>query len=119
MRKAVLALWMSLISGPVLAAGHGFACDLRALTSDERAQHAELGQQLLAAIQERRELPNGYAFRLAASEWLVAARWAALERKCCPFFAFELDSAPDGGPLWLRLTGRAGVKAFMREELGF
>ena len=118
MRRAVLALWMSLVSGPALAAGHGFACDLRALTSDERAQHTELGRRLLSAVEERRELPNGYAFRLAAGEWLTAARWAALERKCCPFFTFELTAAADGGPLWLRITGRAGVKAFMRDELG-
>ena len=118
MRKTVLALWMSLFSGPALAAGHGFACDLRALTSDERAQHAELAQQLLAAVQDRRELPNGYALRLPAGDWLAAARWAALERKCCPFFAFELTAAADGGPLWLRITGRAGAKGFMREELG-
>jgi len=24
----------------------------------------------------------------------------------------------EGGPVWLRLTGREGVKAFIREEIG-
>ena len=64
------------------------------------------------------ELANGYAFRLPAERWLAVARWAELERKCCPFFAVELSAAPDRGPVWLRITGAAGVKAFMKEEMG-
>src|SRR6185369_16275999 len=85
---------------------------------DERAQHGALALELFAAIQEKRELADGYAFRLPPERWLDAARWAALEKKCCPFFAFALRAAPDRGPLWLEVTGRPGAKAFMKAELG-
>jgi hypothetical protein len=91
---------------------------MRAMTSDERTQHAALAAELFASVQERKELSNGYALRLPAGRWLDAARWAELEQKCCPFFSFTLDAAADRGPLWLRITGRAGVKEFMKDELG-
>jgi|SRR5215831_12262740 len=120
MRRTLLAMLMSMFPAVALAAGHaaGLACDLRAMTKDERAQHAALAAELFAAIQERKELADGYALRLPAERWLDAARWAELEKKCCPFFAFELDAAAEHGPLWLRITGRPGVKEFMKQELG-
>jgi hypothetical protein len=118
----VLSLFPSLAlaagSAAGAAAGHGFACDMRALTNEQRTQHAELAQALFAAVQERKELPNGYAFRLPAARWLDAARWSELESKCCPFFSFELAAAADRGPVWLKVTGRAGAKAFMKDEFG-
>ena len=115
---ALVSLIPSLAFAGGAGAGQGFACDLRAMTKDERAQHAVLAAELFAAIEERRELADGYAFKLPAARWLDAARWAALEKKCCPFFAFELRAAADGGPLWLEITGRPGAKAFMKEEFG-
>jgi len=119
MSRAWLTLLMSLVPSFALAAGTGYSCDLRALTKEERSEHAELGRQMRSGVEQQRELANGYAFRLPADRWLAVARWAELERKCCPFFAFELSAAPDRGPVWLRITGAAGVKAFMKEEMGF
>jgi hypothetical protein len=122
MRRTLLTMLLSTIPAVALAAGssHGnaFACDLRALTTEERARHATLAGELFAAILERKELANGYALRLPPERWLDAARWAELERKCCPFFTFELNAAADRGPLWLTITGRAGAKEFMKLELG-
>jgi len=122
MKRTLLTMLMSTYATVALASGssHGnaFACDMNALTSQERTQHAALAGALFAAIQERKELANGYAFRLPPERWLDAARWAELERKCCPFFAFELDAAADRGPLWLTITGRSGAKAFMNDEFG-
>src|SRR6185436_16363361 len=40
------------------------------------------------------------------------------ERLCCPFFTFEIVAEREGGPLWLNLRGRKGVKAFINAELG-
>jgi|SRR6185503_14490622 hypothetical protein len=122
MPRTLLTMLLSII--PALAftgsatAGQGFACDMRAMTKEERTRHAALAAELFASVQERKDLANGYALRLPAERWLDVARWAELERKCCPFFAFELDLAADRGPLWLRITGRAGVKEFMKQELG-
>ena len=120
MRNMLMALWMSLVPAAALAAGSGagFSCDMRAMTSEQRAEHAQLARAVFAAVTEQRELPNGYAFRLAADRWLDAARWADLERRCCPFFAFELTAAADRGAMWLRVTGKKGVKEFMKAELG-
>lgn len=49
---------------------------------------------------------------------LRAAEFISLERLCCPFFGFALDVAPEGGALWLSLTGRDGVKPFIAAEIG-
>jgi len=122
MPRILLRLLVLLMPSLALAgdagAGHGFACDMRAMTADERAQHGALALELFAAVQEKRELADGYAFRLPPERWLDAARWAALEKKCCPFFAFALRAAPDRGPLWLEVSGRPGAKAFMKAEFG-
>ena len=39
-------------------------------------------------------------------------------RPRCPFSRFGLEVAPDGGPLWLSITGEWGAKAFLVAELG-
>jgi hypothetical protein len=68
-------------------------------------------------VQEQRELPNGYAFRLPPALLTTTAQWVSLERKCCPFFAFEIELSKHDGPLWLLITGSEGIKAFIRAEL--
>jgi hypothetical protein len=35
----------------------------------------------------------------------------SFDRKCCPFFEFRIDIAPNSSPVWLSLTGCPGVKA--------
>jgi hypothetical protein len=37
---------------------------------------------------------------------------------CCPFFGFALEMEPEGGAVWLSLTGREGVKPFIIAEIG-
>jgi len=120
MRTTFMTLWLTLFPALAIASGSGagFTCNLESMTKAERVRHSALAAELFAAVQERRELANGYALRLPAERWLAAARWADLERKCCPFFAFELDAAPGHGPLWFKITGGPGVKAFMKDELG-
>jgi hypothetical protein len=89
------------------------------LSDPERARRtAELETETFAAVLEIRELPNGYAFRFPAdAEWLSRlAAFVAEERHCCPFFTFELVFEPAEGPIWLRLRGREGVKAFIAEQ---
>ncbi len=99
-------------------AAPGFACDLKALGKDERAHHAQLTTQLLAAVVEKTELQTGFGFRLPQPSLHLVAQWVALESRCCPFFDFELTLGKDHGPLWLRITGAEGVKAFIRAEFG-
>ncbi len=94
------------------------ACDMAALTPDERGRRQMLAAQLHTATQEMREQTDGYAFRYPAALLLTAAAFVALERRCCPFFRFALNVEPDDGPLWLSITGQQGVKAFIAAELG-
>jgi hypothetical protein len=97
-----------------------FVCDMTAFTPDERSQHIAAIQSLFGQVQEVRELPDGYAFRLDSGADLVAkaADFIAKERLCCPFFGFKLELEPEGGALWLHLTGREGIKPFILAEIG-
>jgi hypothetical protein len=97
-----------------------FACNVKALDRAQRQRWMELIQKLGAARQEVRELPDGYAFRFPADTTTVmeVAEFIGYERLCCPFFDFELAVEREGGPLWLRLRGREGVRDFIRSEFG-
>jgi hypothetical protein len=95
-----------------------FACRLDAFPSRDRVRHAGLIEQLKSALEEVRELPNGYAFRFADDGSLFGrlAEWVRLESMCCPFLDFELRVDRRSGPLWLRLTGSEGAKEFLKSQ---
>ena len=95
-------------------------CDLTAMDAEQRERHRVVAQHLHGAVQEVRELSDGYAFRLPVepSTVLLAAEFITLERLCCPFLTLVLEMEGERGPLWLKLTGREGVKPFLRAELG-
>ena len=117
MRTFAASVWLALVSVSPALGRERFACNLHALSPPERARHGELTRLLWTTVAEKVELENGYGFRLPASELPHAAEWVTLEARCCPFFTFALAQARDQGPLWLRLTGSPGVKAFIRAEL--
>src|SRR5262245_17195197 len=95
------------------------ACDLTAIPAGEREAHETLAKQLFfEAVRERHELANGYAFEFRADEYRQLTDFIANERLCCPFFQFTLEVAPARGPIWLRITGGEGVKAFVQSEFG-
>ena len=95
-----------------------FACNMKAMNAEQRQRYNVLAKQLQMTIQEIKELPDGYAFRLPSETRVVkdAAEWIAYERLCCPFFDFGLEVERNGGAMWLRLTGREGIKPFIRSE---
>jgi hypothetical protein len=96
---------------------NSFACNLQAMSGEEREQHELLSRQLFALVAEVREVRDGYAFRLAGPISLViVAQWVELESKCCPFFDFNVALGRQQGPLWLRVTGQSGVKKAIRAE---
>ncbi len=94
------------------------ACNLAALTPDQRQQQAALAAQLAHAVAAIEALPDGYAFRYHtdASTWQTVTTWVEFERQCCPFLTFTLERTGDG-PVWLRLTGADGVKDFLAAQL--
>jgi hypothetical protein len=97
-----------------------FFCRLDALSAAERARHSELTRQLKEGVRRTVELPDGYALELPSegASVISTVEWATLERRCCPFFNFALELESDGGPAWLRITGRAGVKQFLQIAFG-
>jgi arsenate reductase len=94
-------------------------CDMSALPPEQRQSHLVNSRELFSKIRNIRELPNGYAFRFASEPDLLVkiAEFISLERLCCPFVHFAIEVEAEGGPVWLHLNGREGVKAFIREEV--
>jgi hypothetical protein len=95
-----------------------FFCDLAAMDAGQRKHHRELTEKLRESVKEVREMADGYAFRFAGDtdDLALVAGWVALERRCCPFFDFQIEAGSREKPLWLRITGRRGVKPFMQSE---
>jgi hypothetical protein len=93
------------------------ACELDAISAADRPRYDELRKMLAASAIGKRELPDGVAVRISTERMALAqlAEWISFERKCCPFLDFRIDVAPESGPVWVSLTGRAGVKEFLAQ----
>jgi len=94
------------------------ACDMTVLSDVQRERHVATSRELFSTLKQIRELANGYDFRIDGPNVILqAAEFISLERRCCPFLNFEIEVEAENGSVWLRLTGREGVKAFVREEI--
>ena len=95
------------------------ACDKSVLSQSQRERHLVVSRELFSGLKEIRELPNGYEFRFADQPNVLTGLvdFVALEKLCCPFLRFEIAVEAENGPVWLRLTGRDGVKEFIQEEI--
>jgi hypothetical protein len=94
------------------------ACQRRVFSEHDRVRHAGLIEQLKPLVEQVAELPAGYALRFTEDGSVFArlAEWMRLESACCPFLDFELQVVGRSGPVELRLTGRDGVKDFLRSQ---
>jgi hypothetical protein len=94
------------------------ACDLNALTPEERDRRQMFLGAIARTIIGRSELANGFelSFNAARIDLAALGEWIALERRCCPFLHFRLDIEP-AGKTTLALTGGRGVKEFLRAEM--
>jgi hypothetical protein len=97
-----------------------FACDITALTSEQRARHHELAALLQSALSGIRELLDGYGFEFPWSLDIYATLaeiTPPLEHACCPFFDIGIRIESESNRLCWRLTGREGMP-FIRAEFG-
>lgn len=103
---------------PTTNAESSFYCNTKSLSKEEWAHKRQISDKMKIARVERKELADGYAFRFRpeAVSLLELADWVSSEARCCPFFDMGIEVERDGGPLWLKLTGREGVKHFIRME---
>jgi hypothetical protein len=98
-----------------------FACDLSAIDAELRERHSAAWEVIRAQMQQMIEVDSGFMFRYPASEAMFSALAAFIagERLCCPFFDFGVSVPHGEDVIWLSLTGREGVKDFLRAELNF
>lgn len=94
------------------------ACNMNALTTEQRTRHAAMTKRLLEQA-TRKELADGYVFTVDRAHISVAelAEWVADESRCCPAVDFHVE-LPSSGTLMLRLDGGVDVKEFIAAELG-
>jgi hypothetical protein len=104
-------------TGEISAVEIPIACDLDAIAAADRPRYNELRAMLRPAAVGKRDLPDGISIQISTERMALAqvAEWISFERKCCPFLEFRIDVAPESGPVWVSLTGRAGVKEFLAQ----
>jgi hypothetical protein len=94
------------------------ACNPQALSAESWAEHQAMTRQLFGALREAtEELDDGYAFRFPADAFPLVAAFVEHERRCCPFFTFQLTVPPAGAALTLRIAGSAEAKAVLAAGL--
>ena len=90
------------------------------LTPDAlRVRREGLLIELVRHAEHRQELTEGLRLRFAPSgETLVLIAHAVdAERRCCRFLRFGITVEPDGGPVFLDLTGPSGTRDFVNALL--
>jgi hypothetical protein len=116
--KLLFLLVIAALAAPSFA-GSPFACDRAALTPQARKRHFdELSPALRARKLSIRDLRDGFEFQFPndTTTFQLVSEWVAGERLCCPFFDIDMHVEREHGNLWLRLTGREGVKQFIRSD---
>lgn len=80
-----------------------------------KAKRAELLPGLFARADAREPLPCGYRVRFPAEGDTLTAIVATVEaaRQCCRFLRFQITVEPDGGLIWLEVTGPEGTREFL------
>jgi hypothetical protein len=108
---------------PAGAEGVPIACDLTVFSGAERAEHRARTQTLFAAIEGVTEEADGFvlAFASTLSRRTEIGHWMEAERRCCPFYRFEVREQDAGKRVVLRISGPPSAKAILlaaMEEYG-
>jgi hypothetical protein len=98
--------------------GRSFSCDLETIDAEERAHHAARIERLFRSdALKRSEVESGFAFTLPVEALPEVLNFLAHEPRCCPFLAFSLEIAAEGGPISLTITSPTGGREVVRREL--
>ena len=95
------------------------ACDLTVFSISERMEHLALAKSLLQQVSEVVEHNDGFTFVFEKSPHLElqVVNWVSKEKRCCPFFSFELSSTNTPPLLNLKISGPDGAKEILRPAL--
>lgn len=90
------------------------------MTEKEQRERAQtLRKELFSKVQDVKELEDGYALKLPGEDAMIdkVHEHVKIEKKCCPFFEFEITMKPDQGPVWLKFKGGKQVKEMLRADM--
>ena len=104
---------------PAAAEAVPVACDLTVFTAAERAAHLARTRTLFAAIERVREEEDGFVFAFASNPVRRSEieHWMEAERRCCPFYQFEVRDEGAGRAVVLRISGPPAAKAILRAAM--
>jgi hypothetical protein len=93
------------------------ACNMAAISSAQRSRYDVLMKRLRASIQGRREIADGYTFKMDPKGITMAelGEWITLERLCCSFLTFNVE-VKNAGATQLSMRGPEGTKAVLAED---
>jgi hypothetical protein len=86
------------------------------LSSAELARRrASLLPGVAAQAESREPVDGGFRWRFGPVPDILRALIDVIEaeRECCRFLKFTLTADPDGGPVWLEVTGPPGTAEFL------
>lgn len=80
-----------------------------------KARREGLLTRLVGQAVEQQDSPEGTRLRFVAAEEILPAiaRVVDAERQCCRFLRFQVTVEPDGGPIWLDISGPPGTGEFL------
>src|SRR5260370_33849178 len=90
-----------------------FACNMKAMSPEERKRQSEiLSPGLRTSKLSSKELADGYEFQFSsdAKTYRLLVEWIGNERRCCPFFDFDLLIGDASAPMSLKMPHPAAVK---------
>jgi hypothetical protein len=93
-------------------------CNMDVFSREQREDHIRVTTELGKAMQNIREIQNGYEFVFPnESQYITGiAEFIANERLCCPFLEFGLNVKSNEPTLSLSLSGPVGTQEFLRAE---
>ena len=86
-------------------------CTLSPATAATRK--ADLLTGLVRRATTREDVPDGMRFRFSAEDLPAVMSTIEQERQCCRFLQFDVRIEPDGGPVWVSLSGPPGTREFL------
>jgi hypothetical protein len=94
-------------------------CDLTVFSLSERIKHMALAKSLLGKARQVIEHEDGFTFVFEQSARLEMKipDWVTNEKRCCPFFLFDLSRTDTPPSLKLRISGPNGAKEILRTGL--
>lgn len=83
--------------------------------TDQRERHGYLQAGLFSKVTNTTDLIDGRAYQFPGDEETARelVEFISFERHCCPFATFELQFAPEHGPITLSLRGPEGTREFV------